>query len=173
MLSEPRKHQLAIDDLASPPRKKKFRAKTTPFNLNSTDTEFSKRKNYLIICQLDSPVSDEVVESFSGREFGVDFDVVIDKPSKQEFLLISKKKNCTVNVAKQTVKHFDEQVKTRKEIQSTLTEDINNTSNNSVQQNNEECRKGTTPILEVQQYLGLQNVQKHENQSQIFSRSKN
>ena len=71
------------------------------------------------------------------------------------------------------MKHFDEQVKTRKEIQSTLTEDINNTSNKSVQQNNEECRKGTTPILEVQQYLGLQNVQKHENQSQIFSRSKN
>ena len=46
----------------------------------------------------------------------------------------------------QTVKHPDEQVNTRKEIQTARTESINNTDNNTVQQNNEEWRKGSTLI---------------------------
>ena len=147
MLLEPLKHQLVTDDLASPPRKKKFRVKPTPFQLNSTDTEFSERKNCSpIICKLDTPVSNEVVENLLGKEFGADFDVVIDKPSKQESLHISKN-NCPVNVVKQNVKHFDEQINARKEIHSTLTADINNASNNSAHQNNEERTKGTKPIL--------------------------
>ena len=48
---------------------------------------------------------------------------------------------------KQTVKHSDEQVNTRKEIQTVQTENINNADNNTVQQNNDEWRKGTTLIF--------------------------
>ena len=48
---------------------------------------------------------------------------------------------------KQTVKHSDEQVNTRKEIQTVQTENINNADNNTVQQNNDEWRKGTTFIF--------------------------
>ena len=62
---------------------------------------------------------------------------MIDKPSKQESSLSSKTKNCSVNQVEQTVKYSDEQVNTTKEIQSTLTENINNAENNSAQQNNE------------------------------------
>ena len=42
----------------------------------------------------------------------------------------------------QTVKHSDEQVNTRKEIQTAPTENINNRDNNTVQQNKEEWWKG-------------------------------
>ena len=45
------------------------------------------------------------------------------------------------------MKYSDEQVITRKEVESTSTENINNADNNSLQQNNEEWRKGTTLIL--------------------------
>ena len=38
----------------------------------------------------------------------------------------------------QTVKHSDEQVNTRKEIQTAPTENTNNRDNNTVQQNKEE-----------------------------------
>ena len=48
---------------------------------------------------------------------------------------------------KETVKHSDEQVNTRKEIQTAQTENINYVDNSTVQKNNEEWRKGTTLIL--------------------------
>ena len=47
-------------------------------------------------------------------------------------------------VVKQTVKHFDEQVNTRKKIQTAPAENISNADNKTVQQNNEEWNKGTT-----------------------------
>ena len=47
----------------------------------------------------------------------------------------------------QTVKHSDEQVNTRKEIQTAQTENINNSDSNPLQEHNEEWRKGTTLIL--------------------------
>ena len=53
------------------------------------------------------------------------------------------------------MKHFDQQVNTRKEIQTAQTENINNTDNNTVQQNNEEWRKGTTLILGDSTISGL------------------
>ena len=56
---------------------------------------------------------------------------------------------------KQTVKHSDEQVNTRKEIQTVQTENINNADNNTVQENKEEWRKGTTLILEDLTTFGL------------------
>ena len=48
---------------------------------------------------------------------------------------------------KQTVKHSDEKINARKEIQTAQTENINNADYNNVQQNNEEWRKGNTLIL--------------------------
>ena len=48
---------------------------------------------------------------------------------------------------KQTVKHSDEQVNARKEIQTAQIENINNADNNTVQQNNKEWRKGNTLIF--------------------------
>ena len=48
---------------------------------------------------------------------------------------------------KQTVKHSNEQVNARKEIQTAQTQNIKNADNNAVQQNNKEWRKGTTRIL--------------------------
>ena len=56
---------------------------------------------------------------------------------------------------KQTVKHSNEQINTRKEIQTAQTENINNVDNNTVQQNNEEWRKGTTLILGDSAISGL------------------
>ena len=50
------------------------------------------------------------------------FDVVIDKPSNQESPRSSEIKNCPVIEVKQTVQHSDEQVNTRKEIQTAQTE---------------------------------------------------
>ena len=55
----------------------------------------------------------------------------------------------------QTAKHSDKQVNTRKEIQIAPTENTNNTDNNTVQQNNEESRKGTTLILGNSTISGL------------------
>ena len=53
------------------------------------------------------------------------------------------------------MKHSDEQVNTRKEIQTAQTENINNADNSTVQQNNEEWRKGTTLILGDSTISGL------------------
>ena len=133
------------DNLAAPTRKEKFRTNTASFKLGSTETELNKRKNSSpIICELDTPVTTKTVSS---KPSSVDFDAVIDKPSKQESPRSSKIKNCPVIEVKQTVKHSDEQVNTRKEIQTVQTENINNADNNTVQQNNDEWRKGTTLIF--------------------------
>ena len=139
-------HQSLLDDnLAALTWKEKFRTNTASFKLGSTETELNKRKNSSpIICELDTPVSTKIVSSKPSR---LDFDVVIDKPSKQESPCNSKIENCPVIELKQTVKHSDEQVNTRKEIQTVQTENINNADNNTVQQNNDEWRKGTTLIF--------------------------
>ena len=71
----------------------------------------------------------------------------------------------------QTAKHSDEQVNTRNEIQTAPTENTNNADNSTVQQNNEEWRKGTTIILGDSAISEL--MEKQENQRQIFPRSKN
>ena len=71
----------------------------------------------------------------------------------------------------QTAKHSDEQVNTRKEIQTAPTENTNNADNSTVQQNNEEWRKGTTIILGDSAISEL--MEKQENQSQIFPRGTN
>ena len=55
----------------------------------------------------------------------------------------------------QTAKHSDKQVNTRKEIQIAPTENTNNADNKTVQQNNEESRKGTTLILGNSTISGL------------------
>ena len=52
------------------------------------------------------------------------------------------------------MKHSDEQINAKK-IKSTPTENINNVDNISVQQNNEECEKGTTLILGYSTTSGL------------------
>ena len=91
----------------------------------------------------------------SSKPSRVYFDVVIDKLSKQESLCSSKTENCPVTEVKQTVKHSDEQVNTRKEIQTAQTENVNNADRNTVQQNNEEWRKGTTLILGESAISGL------------------
>ena len=84
---------------------------------------------------------------FSSKPSGVDFDVVIEKLSKQESPRSSKTKNCPVIEVAQTVQHSDEQVKARKEIQNAPTKNTNNAGNITVQQNNEEWWKVTTLIL--------------------------
>ena len=72
------------DDLAAPTRKKKFPINTTPFKFGSAENEFNKRKKSSpIIHELNTPVINKAVEGFSSKPSGVDFDVVIDKPSKQ------------------------------------------------------------------------------------------
>ena len=75
---------------------------------------------------------------FSSKPSGVDFDVVIDKPFKQESPRSSKTKNCPVIEVGQTVQHSDEQVNARKEIQNAPAKNTNNADNITVQQNNEE-----------------------------------
>ena len=61
----------------------KFPINITPFRLDSTETKFNKiKKSSPIICELDTSTSNKAVEGFSSKPFGVDFDVVIDKPSK-------------------------------------------------------------------------------------------
>ena len=100
--------------------------------------------------ELYAPVSNNAVEDFSSKPSEADFDVVIDKPLKQEVSLKFKTKNCPVNEVEQTMTYSDEQ-----EIQSITTESINNTDNNSVQQKNEVWRKGTTLILRRSTIFGL------------------
>ena len=129
---------------------------TASFKLVSTETKLNKRKNSSpIIREIDTPVSTKTVSSKLSR---VDFDIVIDKPSKQQSHRSSETKNCPVIERKQTVKHSDEQVNARKEIRTAQTENINNvdnSSNNTVQQNNKEWRKVLHLFLGTQQYLGL------------------
>ena len=105
-----------------------------------------------IIPEIDTPVTTKTVSSKPSR---VDFDIVIDKPSKQESHRSSKINSYPVIEVKQTVKSSDEQVNTRKEIQTAQIENTNKADNNNVQQNNEEWRKGTTLIWGTQQYLDL------------------
>ena len=126
---------------------------TASFKLDSTKTELSKRQNFShIIPEIDTPVTTKTVSSKPSR---VDFDIVIDKPSKQESHRSSKINSYPVIEVKQTVKSSDEQVNTRKEIQTAQIENTNKADNNNVQQNNEEWRKGTTLIWGTQQYLDL------------------
>ena len=84
-------------------------------------------------CFVNTPVSNKAVEGFSSKPSGVDFDVVINKPSKQEPPRSSKTKNCRVIEVGQTPKHSDEQVTARNEIQTAPTENTNNAGNNTVQ----------------------------------------
>ena len=148
----PNKNDLINDNLAASTRKEKFRTNTASLKLGSTETELNKRKNSSpIIRELDTPVTKTV----SSKPSRVDFDFVIDKPSKQESPRSSKTKNCPVIEVKQTVKHSHEQVNTRKQIQTAQTENIDNADNNTVQENNEEWRKGTTLILEDSTISGL------------------
>ena len=56
---------------------------------------------------------------------------------------------------KQAMKHSNEQVNTRKEIQTAQRENINSADNNTVQENNEEWRKGATLILGDSTISGL------------------
>ena len=136
---------------AAPTRKEKFQTNTASFKLGSTETKLNKRKNSSpIIREIDTPVSTKTVSSKPSR---VDFDIVIDKPSKQKSHRSSKTKNSPVIEVKQTVKHSDEQVNTRKEIQTAQTENINNADNNTVQQNNEEMEERYYTYFE-----GLNNI---------------
>ena len=141
----PNNNDVINDNLASPTRKEKFQTNTASFKFDSTETELSKRKNSSpIIPELNAPVSTKTVGS---KPFRIDFDVIIDKPSKQEPPRSSKTKNCPVIEVKQTVKHSDEQVNTRNKIKIAQTENISNAGNNTEQKNNEEWRKGITLIL--------------------------
>ena len=125
----PNNNDLINDNLAAPTRKEKFRTNTASLKLGSTETELTKRKNSSpIIRELDTPVTKTV----SSKPSRVDFDFVIDKPSKQESPCSSKTKNCPVIEVKQTVKHSGEQINTRKEIQTVQTENINNGDNKTV-----------------------------------------
>ena len=54
------------------------------------------RVSYPIIRQLDTPVNSKTVQDISSKPSCVDFDAVIDKPSKQESPCSSKTKNCPV-----------------------------------------------------------------------------
>ena len=87
------------------------------------------------------------VKTVSSKPSRVDFNGVIDKPSKQESPRSSKIKNCPLIEVKQTVQHSNGQVNTRKEIQTAQSENLNNADNNTVQEKNEEWRIGTTLIL--------------------------
>ena len=99
---------------------------------------------------------------------------MINLPSKSIFA-VQKLRTAQVNGVEQTVKHSDEKVAIRKEVQSTETDNINNAENNTVQQRNEDWRKSATLILgainSIKAYRE-KDVQKKKNQSQMFSRSK-
>ena len=126
-------------DLAASRLKKKFPTNTTTFKLSSAKTEFNKIKNtFPIIRDHNTPVSNKAVESFSTKPSGVDFDIVIDKPFKQESPRSSKTKNSPVIKVGETVKHSDKHVNKRKEIQTVPIENTNNANRNTVQQNNED-----------------------------------
>ena len=95
------------------------------------------------------------VKTVSSKPSRVDFNVVIDKPSKQESPRSSKIKNCPLIEVKQTVQHSNGQVNTIKEIQTAQSENLNNADNNTVQEKNEEWRIGTTLILGDSTISGL------------------
>ena len=81
----PNNNDIKNDGLAAPTRKKKFPTNTTPFKLGSTDTEFNKWKNSSpIIHELNTPVNNKAIEGFSSKPSSVDFNIVMDKPFKQE-----------------------------------------------------------------------------------------
>ena len=167
----PNNNDVLNDDLAAPTQKKKFPTKATPSKLGLTETEFNKRKNSSpMILELNIPVSNKTVEGFSSKSSDVDFD---DKPSKQESHRSWKTKSCLAIEVGQTVKHSDEQVKAGKEIQTAPTENTNNADNSTVQENNEEWRKVPALILGDWTICREKDIQKQENQSQIFPRSKN
>ena len=87
----PNNNDVINDNLASPTRKEKFRTNTALFKFDLTETELNKRKNSSpIIPELNTPVSTKAVGS---KPFRIDFDVIIDKPSKQEPPRSSKTKN--------------------------------------------------------------------------------
>ena len=68
-------------NFAAPTWKEKFWTNTASFTLGSNETELNKRKSSSpIIRELDTPASAKTVSSKPCR---VDFDVVIDKLSKQ------------------------------------------------------------------------------------------
>ena len=135
----PNNNDVLNDDLAEPTQKKEFPTKATRSKLGLTETEFNKRKNSSpMILELNIPVSNKTVEGFSSKSSDVDFDVVIDKPSKQESPRSWKTKSCLAIEIGQTVKHSDEQVKSGKEIQTAPTENTNNADNSTLQENNEE-----------------------------------
>ena len=75
----------------APTRKEKFQTHAASFKLDSTENKLNKRKNSsLIIREIDTPVSTKTVSSKPSR---VDFDIVIEKPSRQESHRSSKTKN--------------------------------------------------------------------------------
>ena len=79
----PNNNDVINDDLAPPTRKKTFPTNTSQFKLGSIEIKFNKRKNSSPITrELDIPVSKKAVQGFSSKPSGVDFGVVIDKPSK-------------------------------------------------------------------------------------------
>ena len=100
-------------------RKKTFAINSTPFNLDSTETEFNKRKNSSTIIR-ETLISNKAVEGFSSKPSGVGFYFLIDKSSKQKSPCSSKIKNCPVNEVEQTAKPSDDQINT-KEIKCTTT----------------------------------------------------
>ena len=104
----PNNNDVINDNLAAPTRKEKFRTNAASFKLGSTETELNKRKDSSpIIHERDTLVSTKTVSS---KLSCVDFDVAIDKPSKQESPRTSKTKNSPMTEVQQTVKHPDEQV---------------------------------------------------------------
>ena len=87
----PNNNEVINDNLAASTRKEKFRTNTASFKLGSTETELNKRKiSSPIVCELDTPVSAKTVSS---KPSSVDFDIVIDKLSKQESAHSSKTNN--------------------------------------------------------------------------------
>ena len=87
----PNNNDVINDNLAAPTRKEKFRTNAASFKLGSTETELNKRKD-------SSPISHErdtlvSTKTVSSKLSCVDFDVAIDKPSKQESPRTSKTKN--------------------------------------------------------------------------------
>ena len=103
MLLEPLKHQII-----RLPQRGKRNFKPTPHHSCSVQlkTELNKRRNSSpTIRKIDTPVSNKTVSNKPSR---VDFDIVINKPSKQQSLCSSKTKDYPVIEVKQTVKHSDE-----------------------------------------------------------------
>ena len=94
------------DDLAAPTRKETFQTNTASSSSSQLKPNLIKEKNSSpIIRELDTTFSTKIVSSKPSRVY---FDVVIDKPSKQESLHNSETENCPVTEVKQTVKHSDE-----------------------------------------------------------------